>query len=248
MDKALLKAWREAALVKNNQNTSKVQHLTVPPMEKPCPAGSKILMLPEPELLDDHEVSFLELVELRATIREYAEMPMSLKDLSYLLWCTQGVKQILPGGATKRTVPSAGARNALETYLLIDRVDGLEPGLYRYLPLEHALFPVEIGEAVKVKMEPAFTKVNMYRNSAVTFIWTAVLERMEYSFGGRALQYLYLDAGHICQNLYLAGYTLHIGVCAVGSFNDNELNDLLGLDGENEFAVYAAHTGIMKQG
>ena len=123
------------------------------------------------------------------------------------------------------------------TYLYIDKVEGLAPGLYRFLAVEHALLPVRLGEDVKEWLQPGFNKLNMYRASAVTFIWAAVLERMEYYFGGRALQYLYLDAGHVCQNLYLAAYTIDTGVCAIGHFNDEEINQLLGLDGENEFVL-----------
>ena len=246
MDKALFHQWQEAAMVKNNQNTAKLQHLEPPPIQKPYPADAALISLPEPDFLEDHQVSFLEMMELRATIRDYSDTKLTMKELSYLLWCTQGIKMVLPAGATKRTVPSAGARNAFETYLYIDKVEGLAPGLYRFLAVEHALLPVRLGEDVKEWLQPGFNKLNMYRASAVTFIWAAVLERMEYYFGGRALQYLYLDAGHVCQNLYLAAYTIDTGVCAVGHFNDEEINQLLGLDGESEFVVYAAHAGKVR--
>ena len=83
----------------------------------------------------------------------------------------------------------------------------------------------------------------MFEDAAITFIWAANMPRMEYTFGGRALQYLYIDAGHVCQNLYLAAYTIKAGVCAVGHFHDYEINEALGLDGENDFVVYAAHVG-----
>lgn len=246
MDQELLAAWQEAALVKNNLQTKRMlQQEPPPPPQKPYSEADaqRIIALPEVDLLPDQKVNFLELIELRSTVRQYGEKPLSLMELSYLLWCTQGVKMVLPGSATMRTVPSAGARNALETYLYINRVEGLEPGLYRFLALEHSLLPVAVGETVGERLAPGFNKLNMYHSAAVTFIWTAVLERMEYYFGGRSLQYLYLDAGHVCQNLYLAAFTVESGVCAVGSFNDQEMNQALGLDGKNEFAVYAAHVG-----
>lgn len=243
MDKDLFLAFRDAALVKNNQNTRKLQHMDAPPHQKAYPVDAQLIALPEPDFLEDHQVSFLEIMELRSTIREYSETPLTLKELSYLLWCTQGVKMVLPAGATKRTVPSAGARNAFETYLYIDKVEGIEPGLYRFLALEHALLPVELGEHVKEKLAPGFNKLNMYRASGVTFMWVAVMDRMDYYFGGRALQYLYIDSGHVCQNLYLACYTIEAGCCAIGHFNDIELNELLGLDGLDEFVVYSAHVG-----
>ncbi len=246
MDMELFHKFRENGLVKNNLHTAKVAHLGAPPIQKPYPPEAQLIPLPEPDFLEDRQVSFLELMELRSTVREYSPEPLTMKELSYLLWCTQGVKMVMQGGATKRTVPSAGARNAFETYLYIDKVEGLEPGLYRFLALEHALLPIELGPQVKEKLAAGFNKVNMYNQSAVTFIWAAVLERMEYAFGGRALQYLYIDAGHVCQNLYLAGYTIDVGTCAIGHFNDVEINNLLGLDGDKEFVVYAAHTGKNK--
>ncbi|MCR5175755.1 MAG: SagB/ThcOx family dehydrogenase [Anaerovibrio sp.] len=246
MYKDLFNELREAALVKNNLDTRKMNHEPVPIPQKPYPKGSKLIMLPEPDFLEDREISFLELMELRSTVREYCDRPLTMKELSFLLWCTQGVKMVLPAGTTKRTVPSAGGRNALETYLYIDKVEELPPGLYRFLAFEHALLPVDTEDGVKARLRPGFNKMNMYDASAVTFMWTAVLDRMDYAFGARSLQYIFLDAGHVCQNLYLASYTQNIGCCAVGHFNDVELNKELGLDGKEEFVVYAAHVGKIK--
>ena len=183
MYKDIFKALREASLVKNNLNTRKINHEEVPTPQKPYPEDAQLIALPEPDYLEDKEVSFLELMELRSTIREYSERPLTMKELSFLLWCTQGVKMVLPAGATKRTVPSAGARNAFETYLYIDKVEGLEKGLYRFLAFEHALLPVDIGDGVKERLQKGFNKINMYDASAVTFMWAAVLDRMDYAFG-----------------------------------------------------------------
>ena len=88
MDKALFHQWQEAAMVKNNQNTRKLQHLEPPPIQKPYPADARLIPLPEPDFLEDHQVSFLELMELRTTIRDYSDTKRTMKALSYLLWCT----------------------------------------------------------------------------------------------------------------------------------------------------------------
>ena len=246
MYKDIFKSLREAALVNNNLNTRRTTDEPAPLPQKPYPPDSQLIRLPEPDYLEDREVSFLELMELRSTIRLYSAEKLSLKELSYLLWCTQGVKSVLPNGTTRRTVPSAGARHAFETYLFIDKVEGVKPGLYRFLALEHALLPVDTCEGAKERLSRGFNRLNMYNECAVTFIWSAVLDRMDYFFGGRSLQYLFLDAGHVCQNLYLACYTLDVGCCAIGHFNDEELNGELGLDGEEEFVVYAAHVGKIR--
>ena len=217
----------------------------MPLAEKPVPEDAAIIRLPEPDLLYDHEVSFLELIECRATIREYKDTPLTMKELSYLLWCTQGVKMMPSPYVTRRNVPSAGARHAFETYLYIDRVEGLRPGLYRFLALGHVLMEIDVSDGIKEKLGEAFYHRPAFENSAITFIWAADYQRMEYQFGVRSLQYLFIDAGHVCQNLYLSAYTIGTGVCAAGAFDDELLNSALKIDGDNDFAVYAAHAGKM---
>ena len=242
----IAKAGREflqASALEYCQDTGRARGEQPPQPEKPYALDAQLIQLPEPELLPDQQVNFLELVELRSTIREYSEKAISLQELSYLLWCTQGVNMGLPGGGTMRNVPSAGARHAFETYLYLQRVEGLVPGIYRFLPLEHALVLVYDDAEHIEAVAQGFKMKTMVEHSAVTFIWTAELARMTYMFGNRAYRYLFLDAGHVCQNLYLAAQTLKMGVCAVGAFYDEALNKALALDGENEFTIYAATLG-----
>lgn len=236
-----------ASRLENCRNTKYEQKLPPPPIEIPCVQGTKIIPLPEPDLFPDQQVNFLELVELRATVRAYSEEPLTMKELSYMLWCTQGVKMGLSGNGTMRTVPSAGARHAFETYLYIQHVESLKPGIYRFLALKHVLIPIDVAEDVQERILKGFKAVNMVKASAVTFIWVAELERMTYMFGERAYRYLFIDAGHVCQNLYLAAYTIRTGTCAVGAFYDNVLNKVLGLDGEKSFVVYAATVGKIEK-
>lgn len=224
--------------------TNREKGLPQPPIELPVNGAVKLIHLPEPDLLVDKEVNFLELIELRTSVRQYNQVKISLKDLSYLLWCTQGVKMIAPSGnTTLRNVPSAGARHAFETYLLINQVEGLEPGLYRFLALEHSLIAVDISDEITTELTKAFMNQKMIPTSSVTFIWTAVAERMTYAYGERAYRYLHLDAGHVCQNLYLAAQTINYGACAIAHFDDEKLNQALKIDGENQFAIYAASVG-----
>lgn len=223
--------------------TARDKKLPPPLSQLPYDKSVQIIQLPEPDMLEDREVNFLELVELRTTVRKYRDIPVSLKELSYLLWCTQGVKMAIPGEKSMRTVPSAGARHAFETYIYVNRVEGLLPGLYRFLAMEHALIPVDLTGTFDKALPNAFMKQPSVINSAVNFIWAAVPERMVYAYGQRAYRYLHLDAGHVCQNLYLAAQTIGCGVCAIAHFDDEKLNDALGLDGEAQFAIYAAAIG-----
>ncbi len=242
MEDIIRKFLKETDIGKGHP-TEAEQQLPFPHAEHPIGEGERVLRLPEPGLLPDKEVNFLEMIEMRSSIREYSDKELTLQELSFLLWSTQGVKMALPTGGTMRTVPSAGARHAFETYLLVHRVENLTSGLYRFLALGHALLPIApINEADDALLK-GFKSSNMVKNSAVTFLWCADYHRMEYKFGPRSARYLFLDAGHVCQNLYLAAYTHQIGVCAIGAFDDDIINAGLGLNGTNDFVVYGAAAG-----
>lgn len=210
------------------------------PMQKPYAATAQLIKLTEPELLQDYEVNFLEMIELRLTRRAYTQEPITLKELSYLLWATQGVKAVTAQQTTLRTVPSAGARHAFETYLFIQNVVDLKPGLYRFLALEHALLPM--GD-LPPEHAKAFLSLRTVETSAITLLWAARANRMLQRFGNRGYRYLFIDAGHVCQNLYLAAQTIDVGVCPLGAFDDEMLNHQLALDGVDEFVVYGAALG-----
>lgn len=239
MEQARLEYMKQSAWKRNNAKKMR----PMPPFELPYPADAKLIDIAEPDLLPDKEINFLELVELRSTVRQYDEYEnLTNKELSYLLWCTQGIKMIMPT-KTIRNVPSAGGRNALETFLYIRRVEGIKPGLYRFLPIEHKLLLVSDDSEIESKICDEFSTVGVAKKAAVVFIWTAVYERMACMFGERAYRYIYLDAGHVGQNLYLAAQTLGLKTCALGAFDDEQLNKNLGLDGEEQFVVYGAGVG-----
>jgi SagB-type dehydrogenase family enzyme len=168
---------------------------------------------------------------------------LTLNELSALLWFTQGVKEVTNRPVTLRTVPSAGARHAFETYLLVNRVEDLQPGIYRYLALEHALLGLNFDEDVNETLTQACFNQRQVATSAVTFFWAAVVERMQWRYPERGYRYLLLDAGHICQNLYLAAEGLGCGVCAIAAYDDDSVNAALGLDGETIFVAYIASLG-----
>ncbi|MHC4982818.1 MAG: SagB/ThcOx family dehydrogenase [Planctomycetota bacterium] len=213
-----------------------------PPLEKPF-AGEKTVELPNPASLRPEPADLKTLIDQRTSVRQYAPAAITLDQLSYLLWCTQGVREVIDRRATFRTVPSAGARHALETYLLINRAGQLPAGLYRYLALNHKLGEVSLGEHHAAEVQRGCLGQEMVSHSAVTFIWSAVAERMTWRYGERGFRYLYLDAGHVCQNLYLAAESIGCGVCAIAAFDDDEMNRVLSLDGQKEFVIYIATAG-----
>lgn len=213
-----------------------------PPVEQPF-SGADLIELPPLEQCDLPPVDVRKLIGQRTSVREYSSEPLDLKTLSFLLWATQGVKEVVRGYITLRTVPSAGARHAFETYLLINRVEGLEPGLYRYLALEHKLGALQPGSAVGGEVLAGCLGQEMVLGGAATFIWTAVPYRMTWRYQERGYRYLYLDAGHVCQNLYLAAEAAGCGSCAIGAFDDDRMNGVIGVDGEKEFVIYLSSVG-----
>ena len=227
----------------NMKQSDQANKVIQPALEAAYDEKSKIIDLPMPEEIPPITIDLMAVIELRTSVREYQNMPISLLELSYLLWCTQGVKQVLGNKATLRTVPSAGARHAFETYLLIHNVEGVKPGLYRFLAMEHKLIEVNLAENISEEIIKACLEQSFIAKSAVTFLWTAQANRMTWRYGERGYRYLHLDAGHVCQNLYLSAQVIGCGVCAIAAFDDEYMNAVIGLDGEEQFVVYVAALG-----
>jgi len=217
--------------------------LPQPPLEMEYDQGESLINLPKVDGLHKPEISLWEAIDKRVTLRRYSDARLSLDELSLLLWATQGVKEITTRPSTLRTVPSAGARHAFETFLLVNRVEDLEPGIYRYIATEHALLPYDLSPDVNQRITEGTKNQQHVANSAVTFLWAAVIERMTWRYPERGYRYLLMDAGHVCQNLYLAAVGLGCGVCGIAAFDDDLLNQALKLDGENVFVCYAASLG-----
>jgi len=213
-----------------------------PPLQL-APGRQPLIDLPEPHDTPRQQLPLAAAIDRRVSIRDYTAEPLTLAELSWLLWCTQGVKEVIPHQATLRTVPSAGARHALETYLLVNRVNGLEPGLYRFVAVGNQLLEVHVPKDVGILIRKACLGQEMVTASAVAIIWTAVIRRMTWRYGARGYRYIFLDAGHACQNLYLAAQEIGCGVCAVAAFDDEAMNRILTLDGEEQFALYLATLG-----
>ena len=213
-----------------------------PPVVRTHAEGAEGIELPSPERVGIDPLDFGGLVTRRTSLRRYAAAPLSMEELSFLLWCTQGVKSY-GEMHTLRTVPSAGARHAFETVVLANRVDGLEPGLYGYAPLRHRLVGLDLDPDVGGKVAEACHKQGFVKDCAATFLWVAIPYRMSWRYGERGYRYLHLDAGHVCQNLYLAAEAIGGGACAVAAFDDDVLNALVGVDGEGAFVIYLAAVG-----
>ena len=223
--------------------TGEEKRTTKPKLQYKFNATNPFIDLPSPENLGPVNDSLKKAIENRGSIRRYSPQSVSLKELAYLLWCTQGIKRVVRDVATFRNVPSAGARHAFETLLLVNRITELSQGLYQYMAAEHKLLNLDNDPELTDKAAEACLGQKHVLESAVTFLWVAVVDRMTWRYGQRGYRYLFLDAGHVCQNLYLSAESIGCGVCAIAAFSDDDINALLRLDGTNQFVLYIATAG-----
>lgn len=224
--------------------------LAQPPLEKAA-YGKKTIDL----TTDFKDViknnNFLDIITNRKSRRKYEDAKLTLGELSFLLWSTQGVKKVIgrERKATIRMVPSAGARHPFETYLFVKNVEGLEPGLYHYLAIEHKLELVQEIKEMEEKLSKAFLGQEFFGYAPVSFVWTVTPYRTEWRYTTKAQKYALIDIGHVCQNLYLACEAIGCGTCAIGAYDQELADELIELDTtpsfsqENEFVVYAASVG-----
>lgn len=243
MVKGTGKEFMEKTKYKYLDKSDQVKGLPQPPLALPPVEDKPVHRLPDPREAPRRAVDLWDSINNRVSVRAYSEEQLSLEELSYLLWCTQGVKEATDRPATLRTVPSAGARHCFETYVLVNRVEGLKRGLYRFLATEHSLQEVDTDPGTAERVTQACFNQRFVMQSAATFIWTAVAYRMMWRYGERGYRYMHLDAGHVCQNLYLAAEAIGCGACAIAAFHDDALNEALQIDGVEHFAVYVGVLG-----
>jgi len=218
--------------------------LPQPPLELPADPAAPLVALPKPGPRVLRQADIHECLRHRRSRRRWTDEALSLEELSFLLWATQGVEEVLGGGyATLRPAPSAGARHPFETYLAVQRVAGVKPGVYRYLPLTHTLTLVFEDRHMRRGLLEATFEQRFVADAPVTFIWSCVPYRGEWRYATAAHKVMLLDAGHVCQNLYLACEALGAGTCAIGAYNQDAMDAFLRLDGQDEFVVYLAPVG-----
>jgi SagB-type dehydrogenase family enzyme len=222
--------------------------LPQPPLQKPYDVTTaKVIALPEVNENILKKTNILDILKDRKSNRAYTSENLTLDELSFLLWATQGVKSVRGENyATMRPVPSAGARHPFETYIAVNRVEGLEKGVYRYLALTHELLFLEKDENLEEQLSELTLGQKFVGKSAVTFIWSVIPYRGEWRYHMLAHKPMLLDAGHVCQNLYIACEAIGCGTCAVAAYDQDKIDSYLKLDGEDELVVYLAPVGKIK--
>jgi SagB-type dehydrogenase family enzyme len=224
--------------------TDQHQGVEPPPVEKPRHPEQELIALPRQESWSPFRgTDLIDAINNRKSHRRFKPDFLTLAELSFLLWSTQGIKKELAPGTALRTVPSAGCRHPFETYLLISNVEGLTAGLYRYLPLEHALVLERADDNLVEKLPAATLGQTFVAAAPVTFVWTVIPYRTEWRYTTAAHRVILMDVGHLCQNLYLAGEAIGCGTCAIAAYNQELMDQLVAVDGTDEFTIYMAPVG-----
>jgi len=227
----------------NLETSDQNKRLPQPPLVIPPFETGKIIELLEPKEVQVNPVDLSDAINRRVSVRAYSDKPLTLDELSYVLWSVQGVKEVTTRPATLRTVPSAGARHCFEPYMLVNNVEGLPAGLYRYLAVEHKIQEVNLEPDIAEKVTQSCLNQRFILNAAIALIITVDRYRMMWRYTERGYRYMHLDAGHVMQNLYLCAEAIDAGVCAIAAFDDDKLNETLGLDGVEHFAIYVGVLG-----
>lgn len=227
--------------------TDKQKGIPAPSFQKEYNPNSELIELPSVDKDILVKPNILDCINDRRSVRKYGNEKITLAELSYLLWATQGIQTVKDKSSALRTVPSAGCTHPFETYLIINNVENLKFGVYRYLPLEHKLLLIKslnnVDDAIdKATPNQPFVQ-GFVSKSAVVFAWSCIPYRSEHKFNITAHKKILIDIGHVCQNLYIASESLNHGTCAIGIYDQDIIDNMLDLDGVDEFVIYMACVG-----
>ncbi|MDI6727190.1 MAG: SagB/ThcOx family dehydrogenase [Smithellaceae bacterium] len=202
----------------------------LPPPAKE-PKGDK-MNLPKP---DFKGLTLEEALAKRRSVRNYSPKPLSLAELSQLLFAAQGIT-LRSDGYALRAAPSAGALYPYKIYLVAGNVAAMKQGIYHYSVEDHAITLIREGD-FRAELSRAALGQRAVREAAVNIILAAVPERIKVKYGERGNRYIFMEAGHISQNIYLQAASLGLGTVVIGAFNDDEANRVMQVDGRKEMVV-----------
>lgn len=189
---------------------------------KGTPGHEALIKLPEPRYKSATPLE--EAILERRSIRDYKDEPLTLTDLSQVLWAAQGITD--PRGY--RTAPSAGALYPLELYVAAGNVEGVPDGIYRYKPEEHELARVAEGH-VRAELYSAALDQSAVKDAAAVIVFSAVYERTTGKYGGRGIRYVHIEVGHAAQNVYLQAVSQNLGTVVIGAFDDEDVKTIMNM-------------------
>jgi len=217
-----------------------------PPFSKPI-TGEVITLPSFEDILTTPD--YMQLVDTRRSLRDYSAKPMTQAQLAFMLWSAQGVKSYRSNVATFRTVPSGGARHPFEAYITVRDVDGLMPGLYRYLPLENVGMKTvtieRLGdiEDYEEKITAMLAGQAWAAKAPAILFYSCIPYRAEWRYDSAAHRVVLIDLGHLGQNVMLSAVALGLGSCCMAAFDQKLCDEFLGFDGLDEYTVYAISVG-----
>lgn len=241
-----LKAESEDAL-KGFQEFQEINSKIAPPLDKEYKDSEKIVLpkdyLNLPFTLD-------RILKARASKRDYTGEALTLQELSTLLFFSYGVRRYIPAyNVLKfpfRMSPSAGGLQSIELYIVVNKVENIKKGIYHYNPFEHFIELIYEGNFRRKMVNMCITQEFIY-NSSIIIILTSMMNRLLWKYKIRAYRYAHMDVGFVAENVYLVSTAMKLGACAIAGFYDDEINDLLSIDGTNEFAILLVTIGKLKR-
>jgi SagB-type dehydrogenase family enzyme len=196
-----------------------------------APSNQKNIKLPTPSY--DSEISIEAALMERRSIRDYSDEPLTLDEISQLLWAAQGITH--PNGY--RTAPSAGALYPLEIYLVSGNVSDLPSGVYWYISDKHTLTKISEGDK-RVELSKAAVGQKSVEDAAAIIVIAAIYERPTKKYGDRGIQYVHIEVGSAAQNIYLQAVSLDLGTVFIGAFHDEDVREILSLsDAEQPLGI-----------
>ena len=210
-----------------------------PPLYKTY-KNAKVVKLPKAA---DGAMTVEQAIDKRRSVRAYTKEAMTMAELSRLLHAAQGITSS-SSGHDLRAAPSGGALYPFEIYPVVNNVEGLDNGIYHYKVKDHALELVKAGDFSSA-IEKAGLGQSMLGDADVTFVMSAVFDRSRCKYGERGVRYIYMEAGHISQNIWLQAVALGMGSAVAGAFFDDKANKLLGLDGKDEAVLSMQAVGTI---
>jgi len=187
----------------------------------------KYIELPEPRY--DSETSVEKTLLERRSVREYSDEPLSLDEISQLLWAAQGITNT----RGFRTAPSAGALYPLELFLIVGNVNKLPIGVYRYLPNDHKLEKV-FDDDKRSELYDVSLSQSSLKNAAVVLVFSAVYDRITVKYGERGIRYVHIEVGHAAENVFLQTVSLNLSAVVIGAFHDEEVQKVIGLKDDEQ--------------
>lgn len=204
---------------------------------EPMKDNISTIKLPAPQLIS--QISVEQAINQRKSIREYQKEPLSLSEVSQLLWSAQGLNS-----SGSRVAPSAGALYPLEIYLVVKNVEGLAPGVYHYLSDSHSLEYYLNKEIDEVLAKTAYDQ-EWVEKAPLKIIISGIFQRTTKKYSQRGILYVYQESGHVAQNIYLQAVSLNLGTVSVGGFDQTGVDELLNFS-EGQNTLYIMPVGKIK--